>query len=216
MIAGSTGALILLSNIFASCSQVRPYADSNTNVRFSLRWKCQCRLCTVQLLGTGSFTKSIDFPETNYPGVRDLTHKFRAAVGFSDFNHTSMLAPQSNLHCLSQAPALCQLFIDYYPALALYCDSSLSVPVLRLSPWLCHCRIKTARRDSGSGEQKEREMISAWNSHRFWDFLMPFLSLLRERVSQWSGFNRTVLVCKTVKAFDERGAASVGDSQRGR
>ena len=69
------------------------------------------------------------FPETNYPGVRDLTHKFRTAGGFSDFNHTSMLVPQSNLHCLSLAPALCQLYIDHYPALALYCDPSLSVSI---------------------------------------------------------------------------------------
>lgn len=61
---------------------------------------------------TGSLTKSIDFPKTNYPSVRDLTHKFWTAGGFSDFNHTSMLAPQSNLHCLSLTPALCQLYID--------------------------------------------------------------------------------------------------------
>lgn len=78
---------------------------------------------------TSSLAKSIDFPGTNYPGVRDLTHKFRTAGGFSDFNHTSMLVPQSNLHCLSLAPALCQLCIDYYPAFALYCDPSLSVSI---------------------------------------------------------------------------------------
>lgn len=85
---------------------------------------------------TGSLAKSIDFPETNYPGVRDLTHKFRTAGGFFDFNHTSMLVPRSNLHCLSLAPALCQLYIDYYPALALYCDLSLSVSIRQPSPTL--------------------------------------------------------------------------------
>ncbi len=85
---------------------------------------------------TGSLAKSIDFPETNYPDVRDLTHKFRTAGGFSDFNHTSMLVPWSNLHCLSLAPALCQLYIDYYPALALYCDLSLSVSIRQPSPSL--------------------------------------------------------------------------------
>jgi len=86
---------------------------------------------------TSSLTKSIDFPETNYPSVRDLTHKFRTAGGFSDFNHTSMPAPLSNLHCLSQAPALCQLCIDYNPALGLYCVSLLSVPLRQLSLRLC-------------------------------------------------------------------------------
>lgn len=76
------------------------------------------------------------FPETNYPGVRDLTHKFWTAGGFSDFNHTSMLVPQSNLYCLSPAPAFCQLRIDCYPASALYRDPSLSVSIRQPSPSL--------------------------------------------------------------------------------
>lgn len=78
---------------------------------------------------TSSLTKSIDFSQTNYPSVRDLTHRFWTAGGFSDFNHTSMLAPRSNLHCLSPTPAFCQLPIDYYPALALFWNLSLSVSI---------------------------------------------------------------------------------------
>lgn len=135
------------------------------------------------------------FPETNYPGIRDLTHKFRTAGGFSDFNHTSMLVPQSNLHCLSLAPAPCQLYIDYYPALALYCDPLLSVsirqPPLSLSPYGGR---NTARGGLGGREQSARVMISSWNCHWFCDMLMPSLSLSGERLNELSGLDRAALV----------------------
>lgn len=111
---------------------------------------------------TSSLAKSIDFPETNYPGVRDLTHKFWMAGGFSDFNHTSMLVPQSNLHCLSLAPALCQLYIDYYPALALCCDPSLPVSIRQPSPSLSLLTVgETAKGGLSRGEQSARGIISS-------------------------------------------------------
>lgn len=74
------------------------------------------------------------FPKTNYPGVRDLTHRFLTAGGFSDFNHTSMLVPQNNLHCLSVAPTLFRVSID--SASGLFCDPALSVSDRQPSPSL--------------------------------------------------------------------------------
>lgn len=85
---------------------------------------------TASTDATGSLAKSIDFfffPKTNYCDSRDLTHKFQTAGGFSDFNHTSMLVPSNDLHCLFLASALLKLCIDYYPALALYCDPAICV-----------------------------------------------------------------------------------------
>lgn len=137
MIAASAAGTTTLSYIFCQLQSSRALCPfkHKCQAQPQVKMSATALYCPAARKGaTGSLTKSIDFPETNYPGVRDLTHKFRAAVGFSDFNHTSMLAPRSNLHCLSRAPALCQLCIDCYPALALCCDSSLSVPILRLSP----------------------------------------------------------------------------------
>lgn len=141
---------------------------------------------------TGSLAKPIDFPETNYPGVRDLTHKFRTAGGFSDFNHTSMLGPQSNLHCLSRAPALCQLCIDHYQALTLCCHSSLSAPS-RPSRSLSSWRRENSRRGLRQ-RRTERVMISSWNCHWFCDTLMPSLSPSGETVGELSGLYRDALV----------------------
>lgn len=70
-----------------------------------------------------------------------LTSSERGVGGFSGFNHTSMQVPLSNLHCLSQAPAFCQLCIDYHPVPAVCCDSLISAPIpelslgLRLASW---------------------------------------------------------------------------------
>lgn len=192
----------LLSNLFCQLHWV-----GSSQARSPFKNKCQVQpqvKMSVSTLyrpaastdATSSLAKSIDFLETNYPGVRDLTHKFRTAGGFSDFNHTSMLAPRSNLHCLSLTPALCQLYIDYYPALALYCDPSLSVsihqPSLSLSP---PGGRKTARGGLEKEEQNGRGMISSWNCHWFCDMLIPSLfSVRRERGSKWSGFDRAALV----------------------
>lgn len=98
------------------------------------------------------------FPKTNYPGVRDLTHKFRTAGEFSDFNHTSMPVPLNNLHCLSLAPALFQLCIDYYPASALCCDPAPPAVPLTLCPRGAR---KTASRSLGGREQSAGVMISS-------------------------------------------------------
>lgn len=191
---------VLLSTIFANWTrvgQVRPWAHSNTNVRFSLRWK---RLpCTVQQprqMRLAHSPNPLIFPKTNYPGVRDLTHKFRTAGEFSDSNHTSMLVPLNNRHCLSLAPALFQLCIDYYPALALYCDPVLSAVPLTLCPRGAR---KTASRSLGSREQSARVMISSWNCHWFCDMLMPSLSLSGERNEQivWS-WQSSIGVCRTM------------------
>lgn len=162
------------------------------------------------------------FPETNYPGVRDLTHKFRTAGGFSDFNHTSMLVPQSNLHCLSLAPALCQLYIDHYPALALYCDPSLSVSIRQpsLSFSLLSAvgeKKKTARGGLGGREQGARVMISSWNCHWFCDMLMP--SLVSVRGAEWTNYLKSWQsskgVCKTMLMVLGGGPGGSLNSQAG-
>lgn len=47
---------------------------------------------------------SISFPGTNYPDVRDLTHKLRTAGEFSGSNHTSVLLAPNNPQCLTHPP----------------------------------------------------------------------------------------------------------------
>lgn len=156
----------LLHNIFGNCIKldwVRPSAHSNINVKLGLRWKGRCLHCAVRQprqMPPAHSPKPLIFPETNYPGVRDLTHTFRTAGGFSDFNHTSMPVPQSNLHCLSQSPGpfASSLSIMTQPQ-PLRCDLSLSVS-LSVSPssWQEN---KTAGGGLGSGEQSVRLMISS-------------------------------------------------------
>lgn len=173
---------------------------------FSLRWKRRCLPCTVQQPRQTRLAHSpnpLIFPKTNYPGVRDLTHKFRTAGEFSDFNHTSMPVPLNNLHCLSLAPALFQLCIDYYPASALCCDPAPPAVPLTLCPRGAR---KTASRSLGSREQSAGVMICSWNCHWFCDMLMPSLSLSGERneriVRPWqsgTGVCRTMPMASGVK-----------------
>lgn len=152
------------------------------------------------------------FPETNYPNVRDLTHKFRAAGGFSDFNHTSMLAAQSNLHCLSHAPALCQLCIDHYQASALYSDSSQSA----------HRRFDCA--SPRGGRKNSRRGLGQWGTEgKSDDFLMKLPLILRHadavsvsvsRESEqmiWS-YQRGITGCVKLCACEEWGETQVIDS----
>lgn len=47
---------------------------------------------------------SISFPGTNYPDVRDLTHKLQTAGEFSGSNHTSVLLAPNNPQCLTHPP----------------------------------------------------------------------------------------------------------------
>lgn len=50
----------------------------------------------------GSLAASIDFfPGTNYPDVRDLTHKLWTAGEFSSPNHTSVLLASNKPQCLT-------------------------------------------------------------------------------------------------------------------
>lgn len=132
------------------------------------------------------------FSETNYPAVRDLTHKFQTAREFSDFNHTSLIVPLNNPYCLSQAPTLFQLRIDFNPTLAMYCAPALLAVPLTL--FLCPGgERKTASRSSDSREQSAWVMISSWNCHWFCDTLIPSLSLSGEQNGQivWSWHTRT-------------------------
>lgn len=201
MTSASTIATTLLSNIFANCfklGEVRPWAHPSINVKFSLRWKCHCLLCTIQLPPMVRLAHSpnpLIFPETNYAGVRDLTHKFRAAGGFSDFNHTSMLAPQSNLNCLSQAPnplpAMHRLLPGFSPVLR-----SVVICAYICQPSLWHCL-------SSWQEKNSRRGLRRWRTEsKSDDFLVKQALILthadadfflcQERVSKWSKLTRAV------------------------
>lgn len=100
-------------------------------------------------------------PKTNYPGVRDLTHKFRTAGDSLTLITHQCWFPQNNLQCLSRAPALFKVFID--PALALRCHPVLSVSDCQLS--LSLALLKEAGKQASGGlgrtEESGRVMISS-------------------------------------------------------
>lgn len=135
---------------------------------------------------TSSFANPIDFLETNYPCVRDLTHKFRTAGGFSDFNHTSVLVPRSNLHCLSLAPALCQLYIDYYPALTLYSYPSLSVSICQLS--LSFSLLMAGEKQPEGLRQKRTEQEWWFPLETAIDFVTCWGHLFLCQESEWTNY----------------------------
>lgn len=78
-------------------------AVQNTNVKFSLRLKKKTQYSSwTQWMRRGSLAASIDFfPGTNYPDVRDLTHKLWTAGEFSRPNHTSVRLASNNPQCLT-------------------------------------------------------------------------------------------------------------------
>lgn len=182
-------AAILLCNI---CCQLHKAGSGQALSTFKHKCQVQPQVKTSTLPGKVWPAHSPDpliFPETNYPAVRDLTHKFRAVgslVGLvalwggggqlSGFNHTSMQAPLSNLHCLSRAPALCQLRIDYRPVGAVCCDSLISGGRPRAVP-------RTPSRLMGGDKTAGgKPRFSAWKSHWFTETVTPFCSSERQGV----------------------------------
>lgn len=65
-------------------------------------WPCTTQQTQIQL------ARQIHrfFPAPITPASEISLTSSLAAGGLSDFNHTSMLVPQNNLHCLSVSPAL--------------------------------------------------------------------------------------------------------------
>lgn len=107
----------------------------------------------------GSLAASIDFfPGTNYPDVRDLTHKLWTAGEFSSPNHTSVLLASNNPQCLTAPPpSPPRLCIDHFPAPA---------PGGRLvSPGPFEKNQQMLARKTGA-----RLMISSWNHHQLLSF----------------------------------------------
>lgn len=73
---------------------------------------------------------SISFPGTNYPDVRDLTHKLRTAGEFSGSNHTSVLLAPNNPQCLTHPPpSASRLRIDQLPSAGSWRSPRLSGPL---------------------------------------------------------------------------------------
>lgn len=154
---------VFVSSIFFflfQLGQVRTCPHSGINVKLTFRCKCQHLPSTFQEPRQPRLAhppNPLIFPRPITPASEiSLTSSGRQGDSLA-FNHTSMLAPRSNLLCLSLALAHRQLHIDY-PALAHNCDPSLSVsiptpPHPSLSPpwWE-----RTAKQPEGAQEEKER------------------------------------------------------------
>lgn len=115
---------------------------------------------------------SISLPETNYPDVRDLTHKLRTAGEFSGFNHTSVLLAPNNPQCLTPPPAPLPdplLITSQRRLLALGPSPRLARP------------LPGQRRNQ---QTWARRIISSWSCHQLEFFLLmspPFLYGLKKK-----------------------------------
>lgn len=129
-------------------------------------WTCTTRQTQIRL------ARRIHrfFPAPITPASEISLTSSLTAGGLSDFNHTSMLVPQNNLHCLSVSPALFRVCID--PASALFCDPELSVTSRPR-----RCPQGQASAGSGSREEGGRMTISPPSCHRSCDVLMSSFSV---------------------------------------
>lgn len=149
---------------------------SNTNVDFRNKKKPAKTLSLydrqTQWVRLGSLATSIDFfPRTNYPDVRDLTHKLWTVGEFSGSNHTSVLLASNNPQSLTtRSPLPPQLSIDHFRA-----PAPGGWPV-SLGPFEEDQQMLA--RETGA-----RLTISWWNHHRL-HFLLTHLFLVKGMKSE--------------------------------
>lgn len=108
----------------------------------------------------GSLAASIDFFRgTNYPDVRDLTHKLWTVGEFSGSNHTSVLLAPNNPQCLTAPPLPFPTPTMYWslPSAGSWRSARLPGPFEKNQQTL-------ARKTSA------RLMISSWNHHHLLSF----------------------------------------------